>query len=158
MKTSFFPNYFSFLTSFYKPKINTQKMENFIMEDTILHHIALQYTDKEDAETFFTKILGLQLEKIFTISSDLSNKIFGIKENIEVLVYNSEKARFEIFITKKQKPTSGFDHTCIVIDNKEEFIKRCKQYNLQPNLVDKNGGQLLFVTDFSGNLFEIKEK
>lgn len=128
------------------------------MENAVLHHVALQYMSKTDMEIFFTKILGLQLEKSFTIDSVLSDKIFGISEDIEIFVYNNEETRFEIFITKQQKPMKNFEHTCIIINNKEDFINRCKQQGLKPNIVDKDGKKLLFLKDFSGNLFEVKER
>ena len=55
-----------------------------MVEVTILKHVALQYSDKKQADTFFSKILGLQLKKTFTISKDLSFEIFGIKEEIGI--------------------------------------------------------------------------
>jgi len=124
---------------------------------TKLLHVALQYTDSEKADIFFTKILGLTLEKEFSISEDLSNQIFQIKENVHIKVYGNEHAKFEVFITKKPQ-NIGFEHTCIEIQNKENFIERCKRYDIKPMLVKKGEKTLLFVKDFSNNLFEVKEK
>jgi catechol-2,3-dioxygenase len=126
-------------------------------EETILKHVALQYSDRKQAEIFFTKILEMRLQKTFTISEELLNKIFGIKEEILIDVYKNENACFEIFITDKQTDYS-FEHTCIQINNKEEFIERCKEYDVKSIFVKKGVKTLLFIKDFAGNLFEIKEK
>lgn len=126
-------------------------------EKTILKHVALQYSDRKQAEIFFTKILEMKLEKTFTISNELSNEIFGISRETLVNVYKNENTCFEIFITDK-KTDYGFEHACIQINNKEEFIERCKEYGIKPIFVKKGVKTLLFIKDFSGNLFEIKVK
>ena len=128
-----------------------------MVEETILKHVALQYSDKEKADIFFLKILGLQLKKTFTISKNLTFEIFGIKKDILIIVYENENTCFEIFITNK-KNESNFEHTCIQINNKEEFIERCKKYGIKPLLVKKGEKTLHFIKDFAGNIFEIKEK
>ena len=128
-----------------------------MIEKTILKHVALQYSDKKQADIFFSKILGLELKKTFNISNDLSYEIFGIKEEILIVVYKNENTCFEIFITDK-KTESKFEHTCIQINNKEEFIERCKKNGIKPLFVKKGEKILLFIKDFAGNLFEIKEK
>jgi len=124
-------------------------------EKTIVQHVALQYKNRKQAETFFTKILGLPLTKTFTVSKELSDSIFKIKEETIVDVYSNEKAYFEIFITKIQT-NHGYEHIGIEINDKEEFIKLCKNYDIEPIFVEKGEKTLLFVKDYAGNLFEIK--
>ena len=124
----------------------------------MIHHVALQYCNEENANIFFNKILGYNVEKEFSISSDLSNKIFGIDEETKVIVFEKEGYRFEIFISDKNIIDTGFNHICIVVESKDEFIKSCKNFNLKTEIIDKNGKQLLFVKDFSNNYYEIKEK
>lgn len=126
-------------------------------EGTLLNHVALQCNDKEKVETFFTEVLGLPIKKKFTVSGELSEAIFGIDESVDVEVYDNNETRFEIFITQTEEKR-GYGHVCIEIDNKKEFIDRCKQYGIKPMFITKGGKNLLFVRDFSGNLFEIKEK
>jgi catechol 2,3-dioxygenase-like lactoylglutathione lyase family enzyme len=126
-------------------------------EGTLLNHVALQCNDKEKVETFFTEVLGLPIKKKFTVSRELSGAIFGIDECVDVEVYDNNETRFEIFITQTEEKR-GYGHVCIEIDNKKEFIDRCKQYGIKPMFITKGGKNLLFVRDFSGNLFEIKEK
>lgn len=120
-------------------------------------HVALQYSDRKKADIFFNKILGLKLDKSFSLSKDLSKDIFGLSEEVIVDVYKNDEACFEVFITDIQTNYS-FEHTCIEIENKVEFLKRCKSYEIEPIFVKKGVKTLLFIKDFSGNLFEIKEK
>ena len=128
-----------------------------MQEKTGINHVALVYSEKEKANLFFNKILGLKLKKTFTLKPNLADQIFGIKQTVSAFSYENKHTRFEIFITrKKTKPT--YEHTCIIVDNKEEFTKRCKKYDLNPFVVEKDGKKYLFLRDFNGNLFEIKEK
>ena len=126
-------------------------------EGALLNHVALHCNDKEKAETFFTEVLELPIKKKFTVSRELSEAIFGIDESVDVEVYDNNETIFEIFITQTEEKR-GYGHVCIEIDNKKEFIDRCKQYGIKPMFITKGGKNLLFVRDFSGNLFEIKEK
>jgi catechol 2,3-dioxygenase-like lactoylglutathione lyase family enzyme len=120
-------------------------------------HVALQYSDRKKADIFFNKILGLSLEKTFSLSKDLSKDIFGVSEELIVDVYKNDEACFEVFITGI-KTNNSFEHTCIEIENMAEFLRRCKEYGIEPIFVKKGVKTLLFIKDFSGNLFEIKKK
>jgi len=126
-------------------------------ERTLLNHVALKCNDEEGAKTFFTDILGIPLIKKFAISGDLSEAIFGIKGNVDILVYDNNETRFEVFIGQVGKK-HGYEHTCIEVDDKSEFIDRCKKHEIEPISVNKEGRDILFVRDYSGNLFEVKEK
>ncbi len=124
---------------------------------TSLNHVALQYSDRKKAEIFFTDILGIPKTRSFTLSDQLSEKIFGIEKTIDIDIFDNGNVRFEIFITD-QKNKSYFSHTCIEIDNKEEFINSCKKNGLKPYIILKGEKELLFVRDFSDNLYEVKVK
>lgn len=126
-------------------------------EKTVLHHVAFQYTNRKKAEIFFTKVLELSLKKTFTLSKELSNKIFRIKEDVIVDVYANDTSYFEVFITDR-KTKFGYEHISIEIEDKEEFIKRCKRYDIEPMFVKKGEKILFFIKDYAGNLFEIKER
>ena len=123
---------------------------------TKFNHIALQCKDRNKAKIFYSEILGLYLEKSFTLDSDLSNEIFGINKKVDVDVYSNETLKFELFFDEVLK-NQGFVHYCIEIESKIKFISKCKKYDVKTKIIDKNGKKLLFVNDFSNNLFEIKE-
>lgn len=126
-------------------------------EETSILHVALQYSDKNKAEIFFTKILKMSLIKSFSISEKLSNEIFGFEKEAQVIVYGNKKISFEIFFTNI-KTNFLYEHICIEIKSKDKFIKRCNKYGIKPINAKKEDKTLLFIRDFEGNLFEIKEK
>lgn len=126
-------------------------------QTTILQHVAINYLDKEKADIFFTKILNLKFKKSFSLNSKLSKQIFDNFEQVDVFVYGNNFIIFEVFITKKVLKKT-FEHVCIKVNDKKKFIKKCKNYGLKPYLINKEEKQLLFVKDFSGNLFEVLEK
>jgi len=125
--------------------------------ETKTNHVALTYSDKEKADVFFNKILGLKLKKTFTLPPDLTYHIFGIKQKVTAFSYENKHTRFEIFITSR-KPEYTYEHTCIVIENRNDFIKKCKKHGLNPFFIEKDNRKYLFLRDFNGNLFEIKER
>jgi len=124
-------------------------------QNQILNHIALNSNSENDANSFFYELLGIPLVKKFNISKNLAYKIFKIFKDIEVLVYENNNIRFEIFITD-EKYYKNFDHICLEIDNKNELIKKCKEYNIDYFYVNKEDKKLLFIRDQYGTLFEIK--
>ena len=71
--------------------------------ETALNHVALEYADKDKADLFFVKILGMQKVKSSTLPEDLSDAIFGIKSSVEMEVYDNGMTRIEVFITGKSK-------------------------------------------------------
>jgi catechol 2,3-dioxygenase-like lactoylglutathione lyase family enzyme len=124
-------------------------------QKTILQHVAINYKDKEKADIFFTKVLDLKLQKSFSLTHELSKQIFDTFEQVDVFVYGDNFTIFEVFITQKIVK-HAFEHVCIKVNDKKEFIEKCKNYGLEPYQINKDEKQLLFVKDFSGNLYEIK--
>ena len=126
----------------------------------IIKHVALCMDSTDHARSFYQELLHAELVKEFEVSKSLVNQIFSIdidQEQVSVMVFEIENVLFEIFITKKIVQ-SRFDHVCISVDNLNVFIKQCQSMNLTVLKIPKNNKTLLFIKDFSGNLFEIKEK
>ena len=121
-----------------------------------LNHVALQCFEREKAALFFTKILDIPKVKTFTVSSELSKDIFGINKSVDVDVYDNGTTRFEIFSGNEKN--APYEHTCIEVNDKLELITCCEKYGLQSLIIQKEGKDLLFIKDFSNNLYEIKEK
>lgn len=124
-------------------------------KETITQHVALQYNNKKQADVFFKEILDLDFIKEFKLSEELAKQIFNTSEETDVVVYGNEKCVFEIFITHN-KTEYIFNHVCIEVYNKDNFVKKCKENKLKPFFVDKGDKKLLFVKDYSDNLYEIK--
>ncbi len=125
-------------------------------EEIRFNHVGLQCDNKEKAELFFTKVLGLPRVKDYTLTEELSESIFGIRKAIEMIVYDNGRIKIEAFINENNK-NSTYGHICIEVKSKDEFIEICNEYGIKPIVVRKDDKNLLFIRDFSGNLFEIKE-
>ncbi|MFW6149141.1 MAG: VOC family protein [Atribacterota bacterium] len=123
----------------------------------LLNHVGIQCSDRKKTEVFFTQILEIPKLKSFTISEDLSESIFGITKKVVLDVYDNGKVKFEVFINDGNS-NPNFEHTCIEVENKKEFIRRCMKYGINLLIIKKEGKDLLFVSDFSHNLYEVKEK
>jgi len=121
-----------------------------------ISHIALQCPNEKKANIFFNKILGLKQKSEFILPSSLSMNIFGIGKSLKVKVFSEKSISFEIFITK-QKPRIVFEHICLFVENKQNLINKCKKYGIKI-LNNSNYKQCLFIRDFSGYLYEIKDK
>lgn len=125
-------------------------MEN----DARIQHVALECASQQQADTFFIKVLRIPKMKSTMLSQELSVSIFQIDRPVQMETYDNGKARFEVFISKEPRKLS-FAHIGIEINNKTDFVTRCQAHGLKPFFIQKAGKQLLFVRDFSDNLFEI---
>ncbi len=123
----------------------------------MINHIGLQYPDKTKAEMFFGKVLGLPKQKEFTVPVELSRAVFGLDQSVEVIAYGDDNFKFEIFITGDQK-VKNYEHIGWPVSNKTEFIELCKNNGIEPIIAKKGEKELLFVLDFAGYLYEIKEE
>ena len=127
-----------------------------MISEVALHHIALQVSDREKAELFFTKVLDIPKVKSFSLSHDLASTIFGIQETVEIDVYDNGVSRFELFITSPLS-SHGFCHSCIDVPSIKDLLKKCRAYGVRSKVVKKGEKDLFFIWDFSGNLYEIKQ-
>ena len=126
-------------------------------QKTVIKHIGLQYNDRESARIFFKEILGLNFKKSFLLSKDLTKEIFEIAEDVTIDVYENDDSYFEVFITN-DTVNNKFDHICIEVESKTQLIDKCKKHGIEPIVVKKNEKTLLFIRDFSNNLYEIKQR
>jgi catechol 2,3-dioxygenase-like lactoylglutathione lyase family enzyme len=123
--------------------------------DISLHHVGIECSGQQSAHRFFTSILGFSKIKSKVISKELSASIFGIDKEVPIDVYENGKMRVEVFMIKSRKE-STYQHLCFEVEDKDKFLVVCKQHGLSPFFVENEGKQLLFVRDFSNNLYEIK--
>ncbi|HWR27384.1 MAG TPA: hypothetical protein VN377_02980 [Candidatus Thermoplasmatota archaeon] len=125
--------------------------------DTRIQHVALECASQQQADTFFIKVLGIPKVKSTMLPKELCSSIFQIERSVQMETYDNGKARFEVFLTTEPRKSS-FAHIGIAVDNKADFVTRCQRHGLQPFFIQKEGKQLLFVRDFSMNLFEVLEQ
>ena len=126
--------------------------------ETVLHHVAVQCDTFEHAQSFFTRILNLKKKKSFTLDAEISQQIFSLNNPVTIVVFENDTMQIEVFITKEKTEPIGYGHLCLIVPEKNLFIQICQKEGLQPFKIIKGEKQLLFVHDFAGNLYEIKEK
>jgi len=125
-----------------------------------LEHVAVASNTENDADQFFIKLLGLYKIRSFTVSADLTEKFFGISKECKIIRYEKDLLSFEVFITDDTSKTRDiFTHSCILIDNRDEFTKRASSMGFETIKVPRKDGNgyYLFIKDFFHNLYEIKE-
>ena len=123
----------------------------------ILKHIALVSSSQEKADKFYSDLLGLNKSEPKVLSASLSNAIFQINEDLTIINYSNDSLIVEIFILHDyQNKVTSIAHTCIEVSDFDDFINKCKEFNININQVPKNDKVITFVSDFDNNLFEIK--
>jgi catechol 2,3-dioxygenase-like lactoylglutathione lyase family enzyme len=126
-------------------------------KQTIVQHVALECSNVQSADTFFIKVLGIPKVKSTMLPEELCSSIFQVDGSVQMETYDNGCTRFEVFITPEPLK-SLFVHVGLIVDDKVDFVARCRQHGLAPFFVQKEKKQLLFVRDFSDNLFEVLEK
>ena len=122
-----------------------------------LKHAGLVCATEENADRFYQELLGLIKNSPSILPRSLSKAIFGIDSDLTMINYMKEGLHFEIFIQDQKKKNSGtIEHLCIEVENRQEFIDRCRSMGVTLNQIQKGEKKLVFITDFDGNLFEVK--
>jgi catechol 2,3-dioxygenase-like lactoylglutathione lyase family enzyme len=47
-------------------------------------------------------------------------------------------------------------HVCLEVDDLQDFLKKCRDLDVEISQIPKGDRTLTFIRDFDGNLFEIK--
>jgi len=123
-----------------------------------LHHVAVVCSSLENADRFYGEILGLQQIKTSVLNRELAEKIFDTDLECQFVLYENENFTIEVFIIPAaQQKITPVAHLCLEVDNKEEFAKNCQANGLEAKQIPRGDSLLIFVKDYDGNLFEIKE-
>lgn len=122
-----------------------------------MNHIGLDVYPKSEVEDFYIKLLGMKLVKQFTISSSLTQTIFGFEEETEVMVVEKDGLKLELF-TRSRPVKKSFQHICLEVVNREDLLKHCQSENYSVTKVEKPPHDLIFIRDKNHNLFELFEK
>jgi catechol 2,3-dioxygenase-like lactoylglutathione lyase family enzyme len=124
-----------------------------------LNHIAVCCSSEEESDTFYGRLLGLKKVNSRIVPGDFIEKIFGINIELKLINYTNDNIRFEVFVGDgSDLDVNRIGHICLDVDDREGFIKKCEASNLTINKIPKDDSFILFISDYDGNLFEIKEK
>ena len=123
-----------------------------------LHHAAVVCASRENADRFYGEVLGLETIKAQTLGRDLSEQIFGISSECGMILYGREGLAVEVFLPPEAAKTPrSFQHLCLAMKDRDAFLNRCGHAGLAVKQIPKGNALVVFVEDFDGNLFEVKE-
>jgi catechol 2,3-dioxygenase-like lactoylglutathione lyase family enzyme len=127
-------------------------------DDIKFIHTGLAASSEKNADRFFTDILGLEKSEPKIIDKILTHALFGIDEELLMIHYCSETTDYEIFIYQDYKAQEKqIAHSCIKVNDLKTIVKKCKDAGLKVIEVPKSSGVITFISDYDGNLFEVKE-
>ena len=123
----------------------------------LLKHVGLTCSSQEKADKFFQDLLGLNKKEPKMLPADLTKAIFNLDTQLPIINYVSDNIHFEIFITSRADAKSNpIAHHCLEVDDLSVIIQKCRSLGVNVTQVPKGDKTLTFITDFDGNLFEIK--
>ena len=122
----------------------------------MIKHVGLTITDPADIKNFYQDVLGLRLNKEFTLPKELNQQIFGFYEDVPVTILSNGKADIEIFVTKLPA-RNNYSHLCFEVADREALICKAREKNYPCIVIEREFEPLVFIQDHFGNSFEIKE-
>jgi len=125
----------------------------------ILKHVALVCGSEDNINKFYGQLLGLTKINSKILPRELSRKIFKLDSELKIINYADDDIHFEIFIdSRKSLHHKRIEHVCIEIGEMELFLEKCQSMGVNVLKIPKGDKLLVFITDYDGNLFEIKAK
>ena len=122
-------------------------------------HTGLGASTEKNADRFFVNILGLEKQIPKILNQEMTRAIFGIAEELLIINYKNENVHYEILVYKEYKtPDKQITHSCLHVKNLINIVDKCRKAGLKVVEVPKGTGVVTFISDFDGNLFEIKEE
>jgi len=125
----------------------------------ILKHVALVCGSEDNSNKFYGQLLGLTKIDSKILPRELSRQIFKMDSELKIINYADDDIHFEIFIaSRKSLNHKRIEHVCIEIGEMELFLEKCQSMGVNVLKIPKGDKLLVFITDYDGNLFEIKAK
>ena len=122
-------------------------------------HVGLVSGSEKNADKFFGKLLGLKKAEPKTLPAALSQALFDVNSDLKVINFLNDQAHFEIFISGAYKSSQRpIQHVCLEVDDLPSFLQKCRRLDVRILQIRKGDSRLTFISDYDGNLFEIKKK
>ncbi len=122
-------------------------------------HIGVGSSSERNADLFFRELLGLAKSEPYHLPAELSRAIFAIDRELTVINYSAEGIRYEAFIDPLYRaPEPTVLHSCLEVDDLAGFLARCGAAGLKVKRTPRRDSFVTFISDFDGNLFEVKGK
>jgi len=121
-----------------------------------LDHIALNINDQKEVINFYQNVLGMVEIKNYTLNENLASLFFNIYRKTSVYLMQRDNLVLELFVNPKSLD-QGFNHICIEINNREDLVSDAVESSYKYIRRKREYFDQIFISDKSGNLFEIKE-
>ncbi len=121
-----------------------------------LEHVALNITDSKEIVEFYKNVLGMVEIRNYTLDENLAKLFFNIHKNTSVYLMQKDELFLELFVTAKSY-NQGFNHICIEVKNREDIVSKAKNNSYKCIRREREHFDQIFISDKSGNIFEIKE-
>lgn len=122
----------------------------------ILNHIALPLAFQSDIQDFYKNILGFTEKYRFEIDPETAETIFRIRKPIRVEVFERCDFRIELYHVEDMQ-IQGISHICLNEMDIDGVCQRAGAAGYHVVRIDRLAAKLAFITDKTGNRFEIKQ-
>lgn len=132
--------------------------ENIVEYCMLLNHVGLANESEEKSVRFYHDFLGFEKTREFVVSTELSEQLFSVSQEIKVLVFERDGMKLEVFICPEcRQPLPDYSHIGLLLDDFQSIKEKAQQMGVL--IVGKTEEKTVyFLKDFSGNLIEIKPK
>jgi catechol 2,3-dioxygenase-like lactoylglutathione lyase family enzyme len=122
-----------------------------------LKHIALGSSSEEKSDRFYSNLLGMEKINSKVLPQTLSRQIFDSDAEFKIINYANEQIHFEIFIPGTRASNhDAIEHICLGVDNLQALLAKCRDLEVKIRQVPRGDALITFISDYDGNLFELK--
>jgi len=124
----------------------------------MVHHLGIGISDPGEVKRFYENVLGFELKYDFQVIAERAKIIFGIEKFVKVYAVVKNELKIELFEVPENK-VSHVNHVCLVDDGRDEMYQKASDsgYWCVKVLRTDNNGEVYFIKDKEGNLFELKD-
>lgn len=125
----------------------------------VLNHVGIINQSSEQAERFYADLLKFEKTREFLLSPELSQQLFDLSREVNVLVFERDGIKIEVFICPECiVPSPNLSHMGLYLDDLPAMVEQARKAGVE-RIVGKTAEKTVhFIKDFSGNLIEIKQK
>ncbi len=127
------------------------------------HHIGIFTAEPQRLIQYYTQGLGFVEGDARILSPDLTEKIFGIKDECRLTKLTQDQAVVEIFsplhspLDEQSQRATGYNHWALEVEDKEAYVRVLEERDVPVTKIDHQGRMIYFISDPDGNLIEIYE-
>ena len=124
----------------------------------LLNHVGIANETEEKAVRFYHGLLGFEKTREFVVSTELSEQLFSISQEIKVLVFERDGIKLEVFICPGcNQPSPDYRHIGLLLNDFDEIKQRALERGILI-VGETDEKTVYFLKDLSGNLIEIKPR